>query len=359
MKTLYIGGQSYKKNNGTNWKLWFYLILFLAILVSALKLTGSMIVEKWINQKGSDSNGYAFSIRDVGISLGRGKLTLMDVKVFNPKTSTELIEAPEVTLQLSWVDLIKDQEKKVSIEADKVDLILSKDLSSEIQRMKTSGEKMKNDLYLNIVEGKIAKLNVIEKKDDQSRTVIELNDVNMKVKDISLLSVNKKTEFTVTSTINEGGKLSLNGKTKEENGSTPWSINGSLKQVPAEIFNKIAGNKLPFSFNEPTLNADISAQSENGKVNGEISPEIRKVNLINEKPGVPTQTIARLLTDELTFTLPFTLKDQLTLQYVETFQTLKNYRKYPAAPSNVSSGATVEKVTQTGKDKKAFSFWPF
>ncbi|MBA2404672.1 MAG: DUF748 domain-containing protein [Bdellovibrionales bacterium] len=186
--------------------------------------------------------------------------------------------------------------------------------------------------------------------------MIELNDVNVKVKEVSLLSINKKTEFSVSSNIAVGGKLNLSGKTSEANGSTPWSIQGSLKQVPADIFNKMAGDKLPFTFNEASLNAEISAHTEDGKVSGEITPDIKKLNLIEEKPGIPTQTIGRLLNEELTFSLPFTLKDELTLQYADTYNKLKMYRKYPAAEG---SGPAEAKVTQGEKPKKSNSFWPF
>jgi hypothetical protein len=134
-----------------------------------------------------------------------------------------------------------------------------------------------------------------------------------------------------------------------------WSIQGSLKHVPSDIFNKIAGDKLPFDFPESRLNADINAESDHGKVVGEISPEIKKLNLLNEKPGVPTQSIKRVLNDELTFTLPFTLKNELTLHYSDTFQKLKTYRKDPGAVVTASE----PKVTQAPKAKKTFSFWPF
>ncbi len=138
---------------------------------------------------------------------------------------------------------------------------------------------------------------------------------------------------------------------------TPWSIQGSLKGVPTDLFNKMAGEKLPFTFNESSLNAEIKAESDNGVVSGEILPEVRKLNLLNEKPGTPTQTIARILTDELTFTLPFTLNDELTLEYGDTFRKLKTYRKDPGMIEGPKPANT--KITQNAKEKKGFSFWPF
>lgn len=346
MKAIYIGGLKYKKQGKSKWKFFLSLFLFLSIVGAGLKVSAPMIIESWINQKGESSKGYAFSIRETDISIGKGQMILMDVKIFNHKTMSEMIEVPKLTIQLSWSDLLLSQEKNVSITADKVDLTLSKDLSSEMERIEAV-QKQKRDLYLDNVVGKIGQLNIIEKKESISRTVLELKSVDLKVKEISLLSINEKTQFSVSSNIAGGGKLALTGKTSVEDGRTPWSISGSLKQVPSDIFNKIAGDKLPFAFNESSLNAEIVAHSDHGIVSGEISPEIKRLNLLNEKPGVPTESIARLLTDELTFSLQFTLKDELKLEFEEEFRKLKTYRK-GMQPSERSVAA-----------QKSFSIWPF
>ena len=360
MGAIYIGGQSNKKKTGSYWKVYLFLILLMSIIGAVLKVVGPTLVEKYINRKGAGSTGYAYSIREVELSIAKGQMILKDVKVFNPKTSNELLEAPNLTIQLNLQDLIMSQDKMVSIIADKVDVTLSKDFSSEMERIKAIAETQKNDFYLNVLEGKIGQLNIIEKKEDQSRTMLELSNVIIKVKEVSPLSINKKTEFSVTSNIADGGKFNITGKTNEDNGRTPWTIQGSLKQVSASFFNKIAGDKLPFSFNESKLNAEITAHSDQGVVSGEISPDIKRLNLIDEKPGVPTQSIARALTDDLTFSLPFTLGDALTVQYEDTFRKLKTYRKYAASNEGPAASAAEAPASQTSKPtKKSASFWPF
>lgn len=360
MRTIYIGdSQSSKSNNGLMTKIYLFLFLFLIVSGYALKLSAPIIVEEWINSNGGGKTGYAFSIRDADVQFSKGQLVLNDVKVFNPENSAKLIESPHLTLQVNLRDLLLSQEKVISFSADKVDVMLSKDFSSELNRIQTSSGKDGKNLFMESVDGKIGKLNIIEQKEDLSRTVIELSDANFKMKEVSLQSINKKTEFSVSSNVADGGKINLSGKTREENGNTTWVIDGSLKQVPSDIFNKMAGDKLPFSFKEPNINAEISARSEQGKVSGEITPDIKILNLIDEKPGIPTQTIARALTDELTFTLPFTLKDDLKLQYVETFRKLKTYRKDQVATNDTPAPVVPAKVTEVKKAKKEFSFWSF
>lgn len=355
MRTLYIGGQR-RRTNGIGWKFFVFFIVFLVMAVGILKVSAPMIVERWINEKGKGEHGYAFSVRDIDLSITQGEMVLKDLKVFNPQTSTDLIEAPTVTLQVNWADIIQ-QDKKVKLIADKIDVILSKDFSSEIDRIKALNEKYKEKPYLNELEGTVGKLNIIEQKEDLSRKVIELSDVNLKIKEVALLSINNKTQFTFTSNVVDGGKLQLIGKTMNEvDGATPWNITGTMKNVPTDIFNKIAGDKLPFSFNESRVNAEISAQSEKGEIKGEIVPDVKRLNLIVEKPGVPTQSIARALNEDLSFALPFTLKDELNVQYADVYRKLKNYRKYPAA-SEAPAKENLQ-VSQNDKSSKS-SFWPF
>lgn len=348
MRTIYIGsGAKNTSKGGLKWKLYLALFVFLAITCSVLKVAAPTLVEKWINQNGKGKHGYAFSIRDAGLALSKGEIILNDVKIFNPKTKTEFLESPKLTIHVNWTELLQSQEKKITVVADQVDLLLSRDLSSEMERIKLLDNK--KYFYLNLIEGKIGKLNIIEQKEDVSRTVLELNNVDLKVREFTFLSINKKSQFNVVSDIADGGKLNLSGKTLEENGSTPWSIQGSLKQVPPELFNKIAGNKLPFAFRETKLNAEIKAHSESGKITGEISPDIKILNLVEEKPGIPTQSIARALTDELTFSLPFSMQDAVMVEYTDTFTKLKNYRKF----------ATSSDRAEPVEAPKKSSLWPF
>ncbi len=337
MRTIYIGsGAKNTSKSGFRWKLYLSLFVVLAITSSVLKVAAPTLVEKWINQNGKGKHGYAFSIRDAGLALSKGEIILNDVKVFNPETKTELLESPKLTIHVNWPELFQSQEKRFTVAADQLEIHLSKDLTSEMERIRNM--KDRKDFYLNSLVGKVGQLNIIEQKEDLSRTVIELKDVNFDLREFGLLSVNRKTMFNISSSIVEGGKLNLSGKTVEDQGNTPWTINGSFKQVPPEIFNKIAGGKLPFAFREEKLNAEIKASSENGKITGELTPEIKILNLVEEKPGIPTQSIARALSEELTFSLPFTLKEGMTVEYSDTFAKLKNYRKYASSgPSTAKS----------------------
>lgn len=357
MGSLYIGGRRHSGKSGWKWKLGLFLILFSVVAVSALKVSAPFIVEQWINKKGATTSGYAFSVRDVVLGLEKGQLTLNDVKVYNPETHSRLLESPKLVINFDWRNMLVADEKKLMVQTDKVDLFLSKDFASEMERIKDAADEIEDDLYLQILEGRIGKLTVVEKMEEQGRTVLVFTDVGMKVKDVSLHGVNKKTEFSMASKIAKGGELNLAGKIIPEGENTAWKIEGAMKQVPADIFNRIAGDKLPFSFLDESLNAQVTAHSKNGAIMGEIKPDIQRLNLLKERPEGPTQSITRALTEELTFSLPFSVTDKVSLQYEDTFKRLVTYRRYPAAQTE-RAAPNETPASQTTSRKKSSS-WTF
>ena len=331
MRDLYIGGPRRAKKGGLMWKLYLFLFFFLIIAGAALKVSAPLLVEKWLNKQGSGKQGYAYTVREVKLAIREGEITLKDVKVFHPETKVALLESPSLKLKMDILDMLRAEDRKISFSADKLDIFLSQDLHSEIKRMSNSSTN--HDLYLSLIEGKFTEANIIEKKPNESRTLVKLHDVNLKMKDLSLSSVNTKTEFSLNSKIAKGGEMDLSGIINEEVGQNSWKIEGSLKDFSPELFNQLAGYDLPFSFNESLLNAKIFAHSKSGELIGEIVPEVTKLNLITERPGLERQMIARVLNEELTFSLPFTFKDKLSLEYADTYKKLKEYRKYPMSSS--------------------------
>ena len=327
MSELYIGGQRRTKKGGVLWKIALLMVFLLLMLGAALKVSSPFIVERWLNDQGQENEGYAYSVREVGLSLKEGEMTLKDVKVFHPQTQVEILQSPSLKLKMNLPDILNASERRIVISADKLDVFLSKDLSSEIERMKKSTEN--KDLYFSLVEGEFTELNIIEKKIDFSRTLVGFRDVNLTMKELSMMSVNEKTQVGLAAKLKQGGEMSLTAKMSDEEGRSFWAIEGSLREFPPELLNKVAGSELPFTFNEEVLNAQVTARSHEGSIMGEIVPEVSRLNLIDERAGGPRQVIARALTDELTFSLPFSLKDELTLEYADTYKKLKEYRKYP------------------------------
>ncbi|MFA5584210.1 MAG: hypothetical protein WDA09_08340 [Bacteriovoracaceae bacterium] len=332
MRDLYIGGGQRKvKKGGIKWKLYLFLFLFVIAVGGVLKISSPMIVEKWLNHRGVENGGFAYSVREVELYLQKGEMILKDLKVFHPKNNEELLKTSSLKIRMNFQDIFNTRSSRVEVSADQLNVFLSNELASEINRMKDIKEK--ENIYFALIQGKFSQVNVIQKKIDESRTLTRLVDVNLEMKELSLTSINKKTEFSLTSSLSIGGEMKISGKINQEEDADSWNIEGSLKDFSPELFNRLAGIQLPFSFNESTLNANIVATSDKGKVTGEIVPDVTRLNLIIERRGYEPQVIARALTDELTFSLPFTIKEDLTLEYEDTFKKLKDYRKYPSVAS--------------------------
>lgn len=336
MRNLYVGGGRRAKRSGILWKLSLFFFFVLIAAGAALKVSAPFIAEKWLNKHGNGRLGYAYSVRDVELQLKESMIILRDVKVFHPKTNAELVKSPSLKLKMKIQDLLDSSDRRLDIEGERLDVYISSDLNSEIARISNIEEIKK--WYFSSIGAKFNQVNFIEQMPDESRTLVRMNDVNLGFKDISVLSVNSKSEFTLLSKLASGGEVNLVGTMENENDKNFWKIEGTIKDFSPALFNRLAGSELPFTFNEPTLDAQITAHSKDGAIQGEITPEITRLNLIDEKPGFPRQIIARALNEELTFSLPFTLKDKLTVEYANTFKKLKEYRKYPLT-SVVSSGA--------------------
>lgn len=326
MRDIYIGGQRVKKS-GVRWKIYLFFFFFIIVLGMTLKVSAPWIVESWLNKHGMENRGYAYTVREIELALRKGELTLKDVKIFNLESKTSMIESPSLKLKIDLKDIFQSNDRKIKVSGEELTIFLSKDLASEITRMKTS--ELARIVYLKLIEGDFSKVSIIEKKESESRRQIEFFNVNFKMKEVSLVSVTNKTEFSLTSKVINGGEFILSGKMQEDAGRRFWSVQGALKNFSPDFLNKVAGNELPFLFNEAILNAEIIAESRDGELKGEIVPDVTRLNLVAERVGLPRQVIARTLNEDLTFSLPFRLKDQLTFEYEDIYKKLKEYRKYP------------------------------
>lgn len=336
MRDLYIGGQRPRKSGGFMWKLYLFLFLFFIALGGALKVSAPVMVERWLNEKGSGDHGFAYSVREVELALREGEIILKDLKVYHPQSKVEIAKTTSLKVEMDLPNMLSSGPKRVEVSAASLDVFLSDELASEIDRMKTT--EMPETLYFSLLKGNFSQVNIIEKKEDISRILLKLQEVAIDMKELSLSAVNKNSEFSFNSKLISGGEFSFSGKVnaEEQDEKEFWQLEGALKEFSPELLNRLAGAELPFTYNESTLSAQIMARSKEGKIEGEILPQVSRLNLVIEGARGQKQTIARALTEELIFNLPFQVKSDFTLEYEDTFKKLKDYRKYPL--SVASSG---------------------
>jgi len=306
------------------------------MLCLILLLVAPIWIKSTINKAGADQKGYSFRVNDVDMNLGQGKIKIKDIVVFNPSTSVKIAELPFLTVNFSLVDVLR-RDKIVTLSSEELNITISKDLMDEIHKIKEDAESnVKEALYLKEASMKLDRMNVREIKEENTRTILTLTNVQLNVKDIGTGSINENTEFNLKSSIAEGGNIKLMGKTKLEADGTPWAINGVLSGIPAKVIEKLAGDKLPLDIVDANINTKITAQSSQGILEGVLTPEIKEFKLSEEKNnGVLKRNVAKAINsifktkpgeEDFQISIPFTLKENFSLNFSETLEKIRKQK---------------------------------
>lgn len=322
MKTIYIRKPEPRSKSR------LYIIGFIVLFLVSLRAMSPLLVENMINHAGSDDKGYSFRVDDIDLKIWRGEMTIGDVKVYNEKTEHNFVEARDVELYFDPTKLFNDK-KVFSVSGKEVDIILSKDLFSEVKRVKNQPKKSRADMYLSKVEADIDTINIQQSDKDGKRTLITLKDTEAKLRDIGVGSINENTKFEVKSHIAGGGNIQLEGKTMPEKDTTPWKIEGKMEEISSAVIEKLAGDKLPFELEKANISADITAHSNGGQVTGVLAPHIKDFKIADDKhQSFIKRNLAKLSNyvyerskgkdEELNLKLPFTLNENFTLNLPET-----------------------------------------
>jgi hypothetical protein len=328
MKPIYI-----RQGRPQHRKLPYVLLAIFFILITVI-LMAPTFIEAYINKTGSDQKGYSFRINDLRFSVLKGEILLQGLKVFNDRSSVNFAEAKKIVLNFDPLRIF-DDKKVFSMQANSIDVLISKDFVDEIERVKNEHkEKIDTSLYLDKVDAKVNTINVQQIIDNKPKTILTLKDAQATLYDFGIGSINENTEFKIHSNIAEGGSIDLNGKTKLESNKTPWVIEGSMSKIPSAVLEKLAGDKLPVDIEKANINATIAAHSAGGKVEGEIVPDIKDFALSEDKDnGFLKRNLAKAANaifskvkeekKEVSLKLPFTLKEDFKVDIPDTLQKLK------------------------------------
>lgn len=334
MKSIYVSRYEKQRKH----RKWPYVgVLLLAITLVLARVAAPFVAENLINQKGSDGKGYHYRVAEVSMNVLRGEINLRDFKVFNPESMTVFAEAPEVSLKFQWAELIRG-EHIFEMKADQLNLMLSKALFDEIQRIKDQANKNTGSgLYLDKFIALFNRVYVIEADETNSRTILTLMDSKVSAKELGIGDINSKSEFSFNGRIAEGGSIDLTGKTFQRENSTPWRIQGKMTNIQPDVLEKLTGNKLPIDITKTKLNAEIVAHSQEGQIEGTLTPDITEFNLREEKKSQWGDIIVKVRNYDLErtpaseevvkFDIPFVVRDTLSLNINETVDRVKSQVK--------------------------------
>ncbi len=328
MKPIYIY-RPHAKSNKT-----IIVILVVVMLMVAFAVAAPFLIKSYINKAGADEKGYAYRVGDVDINPFKAQMRLHDIKAFNIKSSVPFAEMTDVKVKFNLIDFLRN-EKRMTVNVDQVNVIISKDLFEEINRIKNeTKEKTDGDFYVDEVNAFVGEINIKDLRNDNMRTILTLKDANLLMNDFGFGDINEKTTFKLNSSLAEGGKMNLSGKTRLETRDTPWAIEGEMTGITSQVIEKMAGDKLPLEIKEANINAKIFASSSGGRIDGYLSPDVKEFKLIEDKEeGFLKRNIAKATNfivnkategdKEIKLEIPFTLNENFTINFEETINKLK------------------------------------
>ena len=300
MRTIYISSRN--KNKNYTWIIAFLMILI--IMVLCLRVVAPYAAEAWINEKEPNEKGFVVKVADVDLKLLKGEVFFNDVEVNHVFSRTKVAQAEKVRVDFNLLNYLFG-DRTLNVFANHMDLILTKGILEEFNHIKTRSDS--------IVKGRVDKINIRLQEENVLRTITTLNKTDLEL---------RRENFSMNSFVNGGGKVTLNAKTSK---GSPWVISGHVTDVKSDVLSRLAGDDMPIKIGEGTLNAEIQAQTAGDQLEGVIKPDSKDVKLVEEaKPRPRWATPARRKEYEpLVLEIPFTLKENISLNFEETVNELR------------------------------------
>lgn len=294
MKAIYIS-----RNSSSSKKIWLLaLILVVGFMLLCMRVMAPYAIESWINKRGPDNQGFAVRINNIDFKIIKGEMLLEDVEIFDTLTRTDFAEISQVKIDFDFFGHLKGEDM-MEVTADHVNLILTNDI---LQQLKALSAKSKGNYTAHIKE-----LVVNQMFDDKTQRIFTLNH---SVADV------KNNKFSFHSKIADGGMVEMKGEKNQ--------IEGKLTGISPVIVSRLSEEKLPVEIKEEKMNASFSASSTSEGVEGTLKPETNNFKLVHEKKPAPTPWwIKKKELDPLVIEIPFTLKDNVSLDFTTTVEELR------------------------------------
>lgn len=300
MRTIYISSRN--KSKKYTWIIAFLMILI--IMVLCLRVVAPYAAEAWINDKEPDEKGFVVKVADVDLKLMKGEFFFNDVEVNHVLSRTKVAQAEKVRVDFNLLNYLFG-DRTLNVFANHLDMILTKGILEEFNHIKNRSGS--------IVKAKIDKIDIRLQEENVLRTITTLNKTDLEL---------RRENVVMNSLVNGGGKVALNAKMSK---GSPWVITGNMTDVKSDVLSRIAGDDMPIKIGEGTLNAVIRAQTAGDQLEGVIIPDSKDVKLVEEpKPRPRWATPPRRKEYEpLVLEIPFTLKENIGLNFDETVNELR------------------------------------
>lgn len=314
MKTIYIKRRGLREER-RRWP-WILVLLFF-VMIGIARVIAPYAIVSYINNKRANESCLTYRISDVDLKLLETKIFVDNFRVYSSDGNTLIAEFTGGKIDIDPFTAFRDKNFGDQYWS-KAEITLSESLFQEIQRLKDESIKKTDIDKIQLAIGGLDLKQIDEKS--HVKSLLTLRDLQLKFQDDL---------FKFDSGIKEGGYLHLEGQSQNLKDHLHWSVAGSMSGINASVLEKLAGGSLPIEIKEANIDAKISAHSEGDEIRGVITPNIKNFRLKDEKGNTVARAIAKVSNflakkasddKEPEFSIPFTLKENLTLDFSESLK---------------------------------------
>jgi len=273
-------------------KKWAIGILIIVCLLIALRLALPSILLSYVNRTLEKIEGYDARIADIDVALWRGGYVIRGLEMVKVKSGikTPFVEIPETELSIEWNALLEGKVVgEVVLQSPKINFVR---VRGELASAPEDGGKEWVEQGKKLFPFDINRLTVhdgtITYREPNAKPAIDLRLTRVEAQALDITNKPKKndplpTDFKLTSTVFETGKLSLNGRAQIFSSPTDFEAKIRVEQVNLTKINDFTRHYAAFDFSKGDFSLYSEINAKNGQLDGYLKPLFKDVGIVDKR----------------------------------------------------------------------------
>jgi len=273
-------------------KKWAIGIFVVVCLLIALRLALPSILLSYVNRTLEKIEGYDARIADIDVALWRGGYVIRGLEMVKVKSGikTPFVEIPETELSIEWNALLEGKVVgEVVLQSPKINFVR---VRGELASAPEDGGKEWVEQGKKLFPFDINRLTVhdgtITYREPNAKPAIDLRLTRVEAQALDITNKPKKndplpTDFKLTSTVFETGKLSLNGRAQIFSSPTDFEAKIRVEQVNLTKINDFTRHYAAFDFSKGDFSLYSEINAKNGQLDGYLKPLFKDVGIVDKR----------------------------------------------------------------------------
>lgn len=273
-------------------KKWAIGIFVVVCLLIALRLALPSILLSYVNRTLEKIEGYDARIADIDVALWRGGYVIRGLEMVKVKSGikTPFVEIPETELSIEWNALLEGKVVgEVVLQSPKINFVR---VRGELASAPEDGGKEWVEQGKKLFPFDINRLTVhdgtITYREPNAKPAIDLRLTRVEAQALGITNKPKKndplpTDFKLTSTVFETGKLSLNGRAQIFSSPTDFEAKIRVEQVNLTKINDFTRHYAAFDFSKGDFSLYSEINAKNGQLDGYLKPLFKDVGIVDKR----------------------------------------------------------------------------